>query len=262
MKILVCVKQVPATDSRIKPAGDGKAVDPTGVEFVVNPYDEFAVEEALRIKEKLGGEVVAVGIGGAKAEEGLRTCLALGCDRALVLKDESYVGGEAMTTAKALAAIVKSQSPDLVLMGKQAVDDDLMAVPSMVAELLGWPQATVVVKLDIAADGKSAVAQREIEGAVEVVQLSLPAVIAAQKGLNEPRYASLKGIMAAKKIAIDVKTPSDLGLDEGDVYKQRVVVVSLELPAEKSGGRKIDGSDPAAAAAEILKYIKDEVKAL
>jgi electron transfer flavoprotein beta subunit len=256
VKVLVCVKQVPATDSRIKPAGDGKAVDPTGIEFVVNPYDEFAVEEALRIREKLGGEVVAVGIGGAKAEEGLRTCLALGCDRAMVLKDESYAGGDALTTAKALTAIIKSQSPDLVLMGKQAVDDDMMAIPSMVAELCGWSQATVVVKLEIAADGKSAVAHREIEGAVEVVQLSLPAVIAAQKGLNEPRYASLKGIMAAKKKSIEPVDAGAVGLSAGQAL---VVVDNLAPPPPRPAGRKLEG-DADAQVKELLRVLHDEMK--
>ena len=173
MKILVCVKQVPATDSRIKPAADGAGIDPAGLEYVINPYDEIAIEEALRIREKLGGEVVAVGIGGARAEEGLRTCLALGVDRACILKDDGVSLLDACQVASHLAAIIRTESPDLVLMGKQAVDDDQMAVPSMLAEFLDWPQATVVIKLVIAADGKSATADREIEGAVEVVTLPL-----------------------------------------------------------------------------------------
>jgi electron transfer flavoprotein beta subunit len=256
VKILVCVKQVPATDSRIKPTADGGSIDPAGVEFVINPYDEYAIEEGLRIREKQGGEVIALGIGGAKAEEGLRTCLALGCDRALLLKDESWVGADALSVARALAAIIRGQTPDLVLMGKQAVDDDLMAVPSMVAELLDWPQTTVVVKLELSADGRSAVAHREIEGALEIVDVTLPAVITAQKGLNEPRYASLKGIMAAKKKAIEPVDPGALGITKDGA---RTVVENLAAPPARAAGRKLEG-DADAQVAELVRILHDEMK--
>jgi electron transfer flavoprotein beta subunit len=258
VKILVCVKQVPATDSRIKPAADGRSIDPVGLEYVVNPYDEFAVEEALRLKEKLGGEVVAVGLGGAKAEEGLRTCLALGCDRARVLKDDAWPAADALSVATALAAIVKAEAPDLVLMGKQAVDDDQMAVPGMLAELLDWPQATVVVKFEVSADGKSAVAEREIEGAVEVVQMPLPAVVAAQKGLNEPRYASLKGIMAAKKKSIEPVDPAAVGLA---APKPVAVVASVAPPPPRPEGRRLDG-DADTQVKELVRLLRDEYKVL
>ncbi|HEX7878429.1 MAG TPA: electron transfer flavoprotein subunit beta/FixA family protein [Candidatus Eisenbacteria bacterium] len=256
MKIVVCVKQVPATDSRIKPMADGSGIDPAGLEYVVNPYDEFAIEEALRIKEKLGGEVVAIGIGGARAEEGLRTCLALGCDRARVLKDESLSGADALTIAGALAAIIKSEAPDLVLTGKQAVDDDQMAVPAMLAELLDWPQATVVIKLEVAADGKSATAEREIEGAVEVIQLPLPAVIAAQKGLNEPRYASLKGIMAAKKKAVE---PVDASAVTAGAPAVRTV--SVTPPPPRPEGRRLDG-DAESQVKELVRLLHEEYKVI
>jgi electron transfer flavoprotein beta subunit len=147
-----------------------------------------------------------------------------------------------------------------VFFGKQGVGTDNGLVGPMVAELLGYPQVNVVTSLEIG-DGKIT-AHREIEGAEEVIESSMPAVVTAQKGLNEPRYASLKGIMAAKKIPIDTKSVADLGLADADIFNQRVVVVSMEMPPEKSGGRKIDGSDPAAAAKEILKYIREEAKAL
>jgi electron transfer flavoprotein beta subunit len=155
---------------------------------------------------------------------------------------------------------IKTLPHDVVFLGKQGVGTDNGLVGPMLAEVLGYPQVNVVTHLEVG-DGKLT-ANREIEGAEEVLEAPLPAIVTAQKGLNEPRYASLKGIMAAKKVTIDAKTVADLGLDENDIYKQRVVVVSLELPPEKSGGRKIDGADPAAAAREILKYIKEEAKAL
>jgi electron transfer flavoprotein beta subunit len=263
VKILVCVKQVPATDSRIKPAADGKSIDPTGVEWVINPYDEFAIEEALRLKEKLGGEVVALGIGGAKAEEGLRTCLALGCDRALILKDEAYTNADALATARSLAAIVKKEAPDLVFTGKQAVDDDAMAVPSMLAELLDWPQASVVVKLEFAADGKSVVAHREIEGAVEIMDVTLPAVIAAQKGLNEPRYASLKGIMAAKKKSIETIDPAAVGLspEVSGRAASRLVTEAITSPPPRAAGRKIEG-DADTQVRELVRILHEELKVI
>jgi electron transfer flavoprotein beta subunit len=255
---VVCISHVPDTESRIKVAGT--RIDEAGLKFIVSPYDEFALEEAIRLKEKTGGgDVTVITFGPERAQQGLREALARGATKALHVKGESG-DADALGIAKVLAAAIRSVPHDLVLFGKQGVGTDNGLVGPMVAELLGYPQVNVVTHLEVA-DGKLT-AHREIEGAEEVLETATPAVVTAQKGLNEPRYASLKGIMAAKKIAIDVKTPSDLGLDEGDVYKQRVVVVSLELPAEKSGGRKIDGADPAAAAAEILKYIKDEVKAL
>ena len=263
MKILVCVKQVPATDSRIKPAADGQSIDPAGVEYVINPYDEYAVEEALRLKEKLGGEVIALGIGVGKAEEGLRTCLALGCDRALIVKDEAFAGADALATARTLAAIIKAQAPDLVLMGKQAVDDDQMAVPSMLAELLDWPQAGVVIKLEVAADGKSAVAEREIEGAVEVIALPFPAVISTQKGLNEPRYASLKGIMAAKKKPIDTVDPASVGLSAATAGKagSRAKLDALTPPPERAAGRLLSG-DADAQVKELARILHEELKVI
>ncbi len=170
------------------------------------------------------------------------------------------VEADSLGIAKVLAAAIKTLPHDLILFGKQGVGTDNSLVGPMVAELLGYPQVNVVTHLEVG-DGKIT-AHREIEGAEEAIEASLPAVVTAQKGLNEVRFASLKGIMAAKKIPIDTKTISDLGLQDSDIFNQRVTVVSLELPAEKSGGRKIDGSDPAAAAKEILKYIREEAKAL
>ena len=257
MNSVVCISHVPDTESRIKVTGT--KIDEAGLKFIVSPYDEFALEEAIRLKEKSGGDVTVVTFGPDRAQQGLREALARGATKAMHIKGESGEA-DALGIARVLAAAVKQVPHDLVFFGKQGVGTDNGLVGPMVAELLGYPQVNVVTRLEVG-DGKLT-AHREIEGAEEVLEAPLPAVVTAQKGLNEPRYASLKGIMAAKKITIDTKSPADLGLDDADLYKQRVVTISLELPAEKSGGRKIDGGDATTAAREILKYIKDEVKAL
>ena len=259
MNSVVCISHVPDTESRIKIAADGRRIDETGLKFIVSPYDEYALEEAIRLKEKSGGDVTVLTFGPDRAQQGLREALARGATKAMHVKGESG-DADSLGIAKVLAAAIKSIPHDLVFLGKQGVGTDNALVGPMVAELLGYPQVNVVTHLEVG-DGKLT-AHREIEGAEEILEASLPAVVTAQKGLNEPRYASLKGIMAAKKIAIDTKSVADLGLDEADIYNQRVTVVSIELPAEKSGGRKIDGSDAATAAQEIIKYIRDEAKAL
>jgi electron transfer flavoprotein beta subunit len=256
---VVCISHVPDTESRIQIAADGRKVNEAGLKFITSPYDEFALEEAIRLKEKNGGDVTVIAFGPDRAQQALRDALARGATKALHVKGESG-DADSLGIAKVLAAAIKTVDHDLVFFGKQGVGTDNGLVGPMVAELLGYPQVNVVTHLEAGA-GKIT-AHREIEGAEEVLEAPTPAVVTAQKGLNEPRYASLKGIMAAKKIAIDVKTVADLGLDEGDIFNQRVKVVKLELPPEKSGGRKIDGADPAAAAKEILEYIREEAKAL
>ena len=258
MNSVVCISHVPDTESRIKIA-EGRKVDEAGLKFIVSPYDEYALEAAIRLKEKSGGDVTVLTFGPERAQQALREALARGATKAIHVKGESG-DADSLGIAKVLAAAIKGVPHDLVFLGKQGVGTDNGLVGPMLAELLGYPQVNVVTHVDVA-DGKLT-AHREIEGAEEVLEALLPAVVTAQKGLNEPRYASLKGIMAAKKVAVDTKSVADLGLDEGDVFQQRVITVSLELPAEKSGGRKIDGSDPPAAAREILKYIKEEAKAL
>lgn len=260
MNSVVCISHVPDTESRIKIAADGRRIDESGLKFIVSPYDEFALEEAIRLKEKSGGDVTVVTFGPDRAQQALREALARGATKAVHIKGESG-DADSLGIAKVLAAAIQSVPHDIVFLGKQGVGTDNALVGPMIAELLGYPQVNVVTHLEVA-EGKLT-AHREIEGAEEVIEAPLPAVITAQKGLNEPRYASLKGIMAAKKIAIETKAVSDMGgLSEADVLNQRVVTVKVELPPEKSGGRKIDGSDPNVAAQEILKYIKEEAKAL
>ena len=257
MNSVVCVSHVPDTEARIKIAGMG--IEEAALKFIVSPYDEFALEEAIRVKEARGGDVTVLTFGPERATQALRECLARGATKAIHVKGDSG-SADSLGIAKVLAAAIKSIPHDLVFFGKQGVGTDNALVGPMVAELLGYPQVNVVTHLEVG-DGKLT-AHREIEAAEEIVEASLPAVITAQKGLNEPRYSSLKGIMAAKKIPVDTKSVGDLGLKDEDVFNQRVVFVSLELPPEKKGGRKIDGGDPAAAAKEILKYIREEAKAL
>ncbi|HKR66946.1 MAG TPA: electron transfer flavoprotein subunit beta/FixA family protein [Thermoanaerobaculia bacterium] len=258
MNSVVCISHVPDTESRIKIA-DGRKVDEAGLKFIVSPYDEFALEEAIRLKEAKGGDVTVITFGPDRAQQALREALARGATKAVHIKGESG-DADSLGIAKVLAAATKSIPHDVVFLGKQGVGTDNGLVGPMLAELLGYPQVNVVTHLELG-DGKLT-AHREIEGAEEIIEAPTPAIITAQKGLNEPRYASLKGIMAAKKVAIDTKSIADLGLDESDILKQRVVVVSLEMPPEKSGGRKIDGADANAAAQAILNYIREEAKAL
>ena len=259
MNSVVCISHVPDTESRIKPAGDGRKIDEAGLKFIVSPYDEYALEAAIRLKEAQGGDVTVVTFGPDRAQQALREALARGATKALHIKGESG-DADSFGIAKVLAAAVKSLPHDVVFLGKQGVGTDNGLVGPMLAELLGYPQMNVVTHVEVA-DGKLT-AHREIEAAEEVLEAPTPAIVTAQKGLNEPRYASLKGIMAAKKIAIDTKSVADLGLEESDIFGQRVKVVSLELPKEKSGGRKIDGADANAAAQEIVKFIRDEAKAI
>ena len=259
MNSVVCIAQVPDTETRIKIGPDGRHIDETGVKFIVSPYDEYALEEAIRLKEKQGGDVTVVSFGPDRVQQALRESLARGATKALHVKGDAG-DADALGIAKVLAAAIKTLPYDVVFFGKQGVGTDNALVGPMVAELLDHPQVNVVTHVEFG-DGK-VTAHREIEGAEEVIECPLPAVITAQKGLNEPRYASLKGIMAAKKIAIESRAIADLGLQDSDIFNQRVTVVSIELPPEKSGVRKIDGSDAPAAAKEIVKYIREEAKAL
>jgi electron transfer flavoprotein beta subunit len=248
LKIAVCLKQVPSTETRVKVAADGKRLDPTGVTQVINPYDEYALEEALRLKEAQGGEVLALSVGGVGVVSALRNALAIGADAAVLLKTEAEP--DSLGVARLLAAELTGKGYDLVLFGKQAVDDDAAQVPAMVAELMQLPCATVVVKLEVV--GARAKATREIEGGVETLELALPAVVAAQKGLNEPRYASLKGIMAAKKKPIEEKpvtAPAPL-----------VETVTLTLPPARPAGRVV-GQGPEAVP-ELVRALREEAKVL
>jgi electron transfer flavoprotein beta subunit len=258
MKIVVCVKYVPDTATKIKIAANGKEIDLADVAFVVNPYDEYAVEEAIKIKEKLGGEVVVVGAGTEQATAGLRTCLAMGADSAILVSDPALDKADSFVLGTVLARVVRNLSADLILFGKHAIGVDNGQVPAIVAEQLDLPQATVVTKLDI--QDKSFRAERDIEGAHEIVEGNLPAVITAQKGLNVPRYASLKGIMAAKKKQITVQALNSLGLSAEDL-QPRISVEQMTLPPSRPPGKILKG-DVSEAVPQLVTLLHEEAKVL
>ena len=249
MKIAVCVSHVPDTATKVNVGSDGKTIDPNNVTYVVNPYDEFAIEEALKFKEAKGeGEVVVISVGPDANKDTIRKSLAMGADSGILLKDDNY--RDSLSVAKALAEEIKNLDAKLVFFGKQSVDYDNSIVGQLTAELLGYNCVSVVVDLKI--DGEKITAEREIEGGREVVETSIPVVITTQKGLNEPRYASLKGIMAAKKKPIEEKNAA-----ESNNY---VEVVQMKKPAAKQPG-KIIGTD-ASAVPELVRLLKEEAKVI
>jgi electron transfer flavoprotein beta subunit len=258
MKIVVCVKYVPDTAIKVKIAPDGKSLDLSDVTFVVNPYDEFAVEEALQIRERLGGTVTLVGAGSEKAAAGLRTCLAMGADSAILIQHDSLETADSFVVGAALAVVCKELQPDLILFGKHAIGVDNGQVMSVVAEILDLPQASVVVKLEI--EPGRFVAHREIEGAHEVIEGTLPAVVSAQKGLNTPRYASLKGIMAAKKKEIQIRPLHSIGLSAEDT-DPRVAIEEVKLPPPRSRGKILTG-DIAETVPELVRLLREEAKVI
>ncbi len=263
MNIIVCIKQVPDTNLAIKVAPDGKDIDREGIAYVLNPYDEYALEEALKTKEKFGGSVTAISAGDEKATEILRLAVAMGADDAVLINDPAFAGSDILATARILAAAVATMQYDIIFAGKQAVDDDCAAVGPMVAELLKMPCASVVVKLEISQDGKKVTAHEEIEGATRVVELPLPCVITAQKGLNTPRYASLPGIMKAKKKEIIRLDNSKLNLDINTVGAQasKIKLQGLKSPPARSHGRILKG-EPQDAARDLVRLLKEEAKVI
>ncbi|SFR02151.1 electron transfer flavoprotein subunit beta/FixA family protein, partial [Desulfoscipio geothermicus] len=254
MKILVCLKQVFDTEAKITLDSNGK-IERKGVSLIMNPYDEFAVEEALRIKEKAGGEVTVISVGGQQTQDALRQALAMGADKA-VLVDSGEAELDEYSTATILAKVIGDMEYDIILGGFRAIDDGSAQVAGRVAEILNIPVVNVVTKLEIT-DGK-ATATREIEGGSEVVEVTLPAIITAQKGLNEPRYPSMKGIMKAKKKPMDKKALADIGLDESQVAA-KVKAISFALPEARKAGKVIPG-EPAEAARELAKLLREEAK--
>ncbi len=249
MKIAVCVSHVPDTATKVMVGSDGKTLDPNGVTFVLNPYDEYAIEEALKTKEQLGdSEVVVISLGPDANKETIRKALAMGADSGVLLKDGSYRDSQAV--AKALAAEIEAQGAQLVFFGKQSVDYDNGIVGQLTAEMLGFNCVTVAVGFKL--DGDKITVEREIEGGREVVETSIPAIITAQKGLNEPRYASLKGIMAAKRKTIEEK--------EAAASENYTEVIGMKKPPEKAPG-KIVGED-ASAVPELIRLLKEEAKVI
>lgn len=243
MKIAVCLKRVPDTTTKIVVGGDGKTIDEAGVKFVPNPYDEYALEAAIALKEKAGaGETVVISVGGDSSQETIRTALAMGIDRGVLLQSTGSVDG--LEVAKAIAAELGAGGYDLILFGKMAVDDYNHQVGVMVAELLGLPAISAVSSLTV--ENGAVSAEREIEGGVEVLSCRLPAVITADKGINTPRLPSLKGIMAAKKKPLESK-PTTIGAGS-------LTVSGLSLPAERQAGRIVgEGADAVPALVQLLR---------
>jgi electron transfer flavoprotein beta subunit len=251
MNIVACVKRVPTTEAEVKVAADGKSLDTSGLSYMISFYDEIALEEAVKTKEALGtGEVTVLTLGPADGTKEIRECLAKGADRALVLRDEAWMTRDARATAKALAAKLGELAPDLVFMGRVATDRDNAAVGPMTATYLGWACVTDVVGLELS--GRSGKARVETEHGVETVEFDLPAVITCNKGLNEPRYAGLKGIMAAKKKP----------LDEADAaaVENQAQVSQLALPAARKEGRIV--GEGAAAVPALMAALRNEAQVL
>jgi len=246
---VVCIKQVADSETRVKVGADGKSLDPAGVTLILNPYDEFALEQALRIKEKLGaGEVIAVSLGGAGVQTTLRNALAMGADRAIHLRADAAT--DPLQAARALAAGIKDLGAQIVWFGRQAIDDDASQVGPMTAELLDLPCVTSIATFEL--EGTKATVERDIEGGREVIEVTLPAAFTADTGLNEPRYASLKGIMAAKKKPLDVK-PVTLG-------PGALEILALTPPPERKEGKIV--GEGTAAVAELVRLLREEAKVL
>ncbi|MCC6132612.1 MAG: electron transfer flavoprotein subunit beta/FixA family protein [Acidobacteria bacterium] len=262
MNHVVCIAYVPDTETKIKIGSDGKSIDEADVKWIVSPYDEFALEEAIKAKEAKGGTVTVVTYGPARADVGLRECLARGADEAIRIASEGIADVDSLGVAQMLAGAIKTLKYDVVWLGNKGVGTDAQVMVPMVAEFLDLPHVNLVTKIEWKAGAVTA--WREIEGAKEVVECPLPAVIGAQKGLNEPRYASLKGIMAAKKKQIAVKKPAEVGVDaaamSGD--KSPVRWTKLELPPARQAVKLVPADDPAKAAEELLRLLRDEAKVL
>lgn len=249
MILAVCLKRVPDTNARPTVGSDGKSINPQGIEFVINPYDEFAIEEALRIRDKAGsGEVVGVTVDPDGNESILRKALAMGVDRGILVKGGSAFDGA--VNAEILAGVLGPLNAKIIFFGKQAVDSDSSQVPSIVAERLKLPRANVVTKLEI--QGEKVVCRRQIEGSEEVVEMKMPCVVAAQKGLNEPRYPSLKGIMAAKKKPIETKA--------APAVEPRIEILKMEPPPPRPPGRIVGRGKEAVP--ELVRLLREEAKVL
>ncbi len=249
MKILVPVKRVVDYNVKVRVKSDNTGVETAGVKMSMNPFDEIAIEEAVRLKEKgVATEIIAVSMGVAACQETIRTALAMGADRGILV--ESDVDLQPLAVAKMLRAIVEKEGPKLVILGKQAIDDDMSATGQMLAALLGWPQGTFASKVTVEGDSMTVI--REVDGGLETVVLNLPAIITTDLRLNEPRYASLPNIMKARKKTIDIVKPGDLGVDP----TPRLVVIKVEEPPKRQAGRKV------ASVAELVDKLRNEAKVI
>lgn len=258
MNIYVFVKRVPDSESKISIDHEKNRIKNENLNFVLNPYDEYAVEEALQIKEAQGGKITAFSIGPDESVSILKKALAMGVDEAVLIKDNAAEQYDGIRIARIIVQALKTkyQEYDLLLFGKQSIGADNAQVPGMVAAMIGLPQVSVVTKLDW--NARNGTAQREIEGATEKVEFSLPAVISAQKGLNEPRYETLKGIMMAKRKQVPVVNLEDLELDPSDL-NPALELIKMESPPEREAGKRIE-EEPGEAARQLVQFLHDEAK--
>jgi electron transfer flavoprotein beta subunit len=260
VEIVVLLKQVPATESIIGIADDGVSIKSDDIKWVINPYDEFAVEEALRIKEAHGGSVSILSVGSEKTVEAIRTALAMGADKGILINVPDRNVYDGLTTARILSAVLKETPFDMIIAGQRAVDDDNFQVGPATAEFLNIPHISMVIKQEIT-NGKIK-CHRTVESGTVILETSLPVLFTTQRGINEPRYASLPGIMKAKKKPIDTKTITDIGLDPETVGKPLTKIISLKTPPERKGGIMIEGDSAQAKAAKIVKILHEEAKVL
>ncbi|MEE9436849.1 MAG: electron transfer flavoprotein subunit beta/FixA family protein [Candidatus Adiutricales bacterium] len=255
MEIVVCLKQVPDTETQIKISGDNKSIETGDIKWIMNPYDEYGVEEALQLKEKYGGTVTVVGAGPARVLESLRTALAMGVDKAVHIEfDTENLASYAI--AETLAAAIKELDYDVIFCGQRGIDGDQAQAGAAIAEFLGLPQLSLITKVEVAEDGSKVTVERPIEGRSLVIESSLPAVITTQKGLNEPRYASLPGIMKAKRKPMDKKDPEALGVTPSN----KVETLSITPPPERAPGKIIDGETAEEKAVELVRLLHEEAK--
>lgn len=260
MNIIVCVKQVLDTAAKIK-VKEGR-VDAESIPKILNPYDEFAVEEALRIKEKIPDtEVTIISLGPESFRDVLRTALAMGADKAVHLLDPAFQGLDNLGVARSLALAIRSLSFDLILCGRQAVDDDMAQVGPALAVLIDLPFVSVITKLEFSSDGKNVEVTRQVEGGSEIINTSLPVLLTCQKGLNEPRLPSLKGIMAAKKKEIKILNASAIGFDPSNmgVSANRVKEIEISLPPPRKKGIILQGSS-FETTSQLVKILREEIK--
>jgi len=256
VNIVVCIKQVPDTETVVKIAGNKKAIITDDIKWVINPYDEFGIEEALRIQKRKGGEITAVSIGPKRVVESLRTALAMGVNKAILIENEKIYGEDPLIVAKILAFIIKPLNPHLIFLGQRAVDDDAGLVGSALAEFLNVPNLSVVTKVELHENIVKVL--RPIEGQIHTLESSLPVIITTQKGLNEPRYASLPGIMKAKKKPLTIKKMADLGIR----YDNKIQVNNLTFPPKRAVGKIINGETIQELAENLTQCLREEAKVI
>ena len=257
MNIVVCLKQTFDTEAKIV-LGSGGAIDSTGVKLVINPYDEFALEEALKLKEKFGGEVTLVSMGGEKVQEALRTGFAMGADKGVLVTDPDLENPDEWVAAEVLAKAIAQIPYDIILSGRIAVDDGSSQVAVRTADALGIPSVSCILALDV--DGDKAVCKREIDGGTETVEVTLPAFLTAQKGLNIPRLPSMAGIMKAKQKELKKLSLADIGVSASDLQR-KMSDVKFSLPSPRKGGKVVPG-EAADAAKELARLLREEAKVI